>query len=124
MSRKNCRTIFTIASISSLAAIPLAAQQSPTLGWAGWARCEVVVQGAGYRDQQTHTWTMSGAPAVEGAFRVYPATWTVAGGGSLQRTAGTQTLTAQWATNVPATNAPLAVFVRASDGRMFIQARH
>jgi hypothetical protein len=70
-------------------------------------------------------WTMTGrTPSVEGAFRVYAATWSAAGGGSLQRTTGTQTLTAQWATNVPATNAPLAVFARASDGRMFIQARH
>jgi hypothetical protein len=103
----------------------VAAQASPTLGWAGWARCDIAVQGPGYRDQQTHTWTMTGGtPSAEGAFRVYAATWTVAGGGSLQRTTGTQTLTAQWATNVPATNAPLAVFARASDGRMFVQARH
>ena len=37
---------------------------------------------------------------------------------------GSQTLTVQWATNAQNLSAPLAVFVRASDGRMFIQARH
>jgi hypothetical protein len=31
---------------------------------------------------------------------------------------------AQWATNTPNMSAPIAVFVRASDQRMFIQARH
>jgi len=65
-----------------------------------------------------------GTPAVEGAFRIYPGTWSVVGSGSLQRTQGTQSLTAQWATNVPGLSAPLAVFVRASDGRVFISARH
>ena len=103
----------------------LLAQQAPQAAWAGWARCQINVTGPGYADQQTHTWTMTGSPPkVEGAFRVYPGTWSVVGGGSLQRTQGTQTLMAQWATNVPALSAPIAVFVRASDNRMFIQARH
>jgi hypothetical protein len=31
---------------------------------------------------------------------------------------------AQWTTNAPAMTAPIAIFVRASDGRMFIQPRH
>jgi hypothetical protein len=33
-------------------------------------------------------------------------------------------LRAEWATNAPGISAPLAVFVRASDQRMFIQSRH
>jgi hypothetical protein len=100
-------------------------QTLPTGAWAGWARCQVDVQGPGYTEHQTHTWTIAGGtPTVEGAFRVYPGTWSVVGGGTLQRTQGTQTLMAQWAVNVPATSAPIAVFVRASDGRMLIQARH
>ena len=101
------------------------AQQWSQASWSGWARCEISVSGQGYSDQQTHTWTMSGGtPTVSGAFRVHPATWSVVGGGSSQRTQGNQTLTVQWATNAPNLSAPLAVFVRASDGRMFIQARH
>jgi hypothetical protein len=100
-------------------------QAAPSLtGWSGWARCEVSVRGPGYTDQQTHTWIMSGgAPAVEGAFRVYPATWSVVGGGSLQRSQGAQTLRAQWAANA-SMSGPLALFVRASDGRVFLQSRH
>ena len=101
------------------------AQQSSQASWSGWARCEINVSGQGYSDQQTHTWTISGGtPTVSGAFRVYPATWSVVGGGSSQRTQGNQTLMVQWATNAQNLSAPLAVFVRASDGRMFIQARH
>ena len=102
--------------------VALAAQPA---AWTGWARCDVIVRGSGYTDQQTHTWTLAGgAPAIQGAFRIYPGTWSVAGGGSLTRTQGAQTLQAEWATNVPPMDAPLAVFVRASDGRTFIQARH
>jgi hypothetical protein len=112
--------------IALAAASPVFGQgQPPSAGWSGWARCQVNVQGPGYSDQQTHTWTLTGGtPTVEGAFRVYPGTWSVVGSGSLQRSQGTQTLTAQWATNGAPMNGPIAVFVRASDGRMFIQARH
>jgi hypothetical protein len=99
--------------------------QTPAGAWAGWARCQIDVQGPGYTEHETHTWMIAGgAPTLEGAFRVYPGTWSVVGGGGLQRTQGTQTLTAQWAVNVPATSAPIALFVRASDGRLLIQARH
>jgi len=101
------------------------AQQAAPAAWGGWARCQVTVQGPGYTDQQTHTWTIAGgAPTAQGAFQIYAGTWAVVGGGSLSRTQGTQTLTAQWATNGPNISAPIAVFVRASDNRMFIQSRH
>jgi hypothetical protein len=101
------------------------AQQAPPVAWAGWARCQITVQGPGYTDQQTHTWTISGgAPTAQGAFQIYAATWSVVGRGSLSRTQGTQALKAEWATNAPSTSAPIAVFVRASDHRMFIQSRH
>lgn len=119
--------IVTLAAIVALAQFPdgAQAQQTTPAAWAGWARCQISVQGPGYTDQQTHTWTiMGGAPTVQGAFHIYPGTWSVVGGGSLSRSQGTQTLRAQWATNTPAVSAPIAVFVRASDNRMFIQARH
>jgi hypothetical protein len=112
----------SIASVSMAAAQQSAGSQG---AWAGWARCEIRVSGQGYSDQQTHTWMIGGGtPTVSGAFRVYPATWSVVGGGSLQRTQGNQTLQAQLATSAQVLSAPIAVFVRASDGRMFVQARH
>jgi hypothetical protein len=83
------------------------------------------VQGPGYTDHQTHTWTITGgAPTAQGAFQIYAGTWSVVGSGSLTRTQGSQTLVAQWANNGPAIGAPIAVFVRASDKRVFIQSRH
>jgi len=112
-------------TVCALLASQRAATQTPPPSWAGWARCQVDVQGPGYVERRVHTWTSNGGtPTVEGAFRVYPGTWSLVGGGSLQRTQGTQTLVAQWAINGTMTNAPLAVFVRASDGRMLLQARH
>lgn len=116
----------SVAPMLALAlAAPARAQATSPLGWSGWARCEVSVQGRGYTDLQTHTWVMSGgAPSVQGAFYVYPATWSVTGSGALQRAEGAQSLDAQWTTNGPAMSAPIAVFVRASDGRMLIQSRH
>ena len=117
-----------LALTVSMVIVDLAGAQQPApsqAAWAGWARCQINVTGPGYTDQQTHTWTMTGgAPTVQGAFRIFPATWSVVGGGSLQKTVGTQMLVAQWATNSPSVSAPIAVFVRASDQRMFIQARH
>jgi hypothetical protein len=121
------RTVFLalIVAACGLIATQPASTQAPAPAWAGWARCQIDVQGPGYVERQIHTWaTTGGAPAVEGAFRVHPATWSVTGGGSLQRTQGTQTLVAQWAINGASAGAPLAVFVRASDGRLLIQARH
>jgi hypothetical protein len=112
----------SIATVSLAGAQPSAASQGL---WAGWARCEIRVSGQGYSDHQTHTWTLGGGtPTVSGAFRVYPATWSVVGGGSVQHSQGTQSLMAQWATTAQNLSAPLAVFVRASNGKMFIQARH
>ncbi len=120
-------TQVALALSLSMSSVSVAAQPSPPsqAPWSGWARCQISVSGQGYSDQQTHTWTITGgAPTLSGAFRVYPATWSVVGGGSLQHTQGNQTLMAQWATTAQNLSAPLAVFVRASDGRMFIQARH
>ena len=118
-------SVLIATGILGVLASSRASTQTPLPSWAGWARCQVDVQGAGYTERQTHTWTTSGgAPTVEGAFRVYSGTWSVVGGGSLQRTQGNQTLVAQWAINGTMAKAPLATFVRASDGRFLLQARH
>src|SRR5436190_43008 len=122
-----CRLLATATLMLTLGA-PLAAQgtSSSLLGWSGWARCDVTVRGpGGYSDQQTHTWVMpAGTPTVQGAFRVYPATWSVVGGGGFSRTQGAQTLDAQWATTAQTVSGPIAVYVRASDRSMLIESRH
>ncbi len=92
--------------------------------WSGHAQCQINVQGPGYTHQETHTWTLTGGrPTAQGAMRIYAATWSVTGQGSLQRTQGAQTLDAQWTTNAQ-TGAPIAVFIRASDGRLLIKSWH
>ena len=111
--------LLTVASTSGLSQSPL---DRP---WSGQAQCKITVQGSGYSHQETHTWTMSGgAPTLQGAIHMFPATWSVSGQGSLQRTQGAQTLKAQWTTNASLPNAPIAFFVRASDGKLVIKSGH
>jgi hypothetical protein len=126
MPQRKVNLLVLVSLVAIALASMAAAQQSASQGpWGGWARCEINVSGQGYSDHQTHTWTISSSTStVSGAFRVYPATWSVAGGGSVQRSQGNQSSVVQWATSAQNLSAPLAVFVRASDGRMFIQARH
>ncbi len=121
-----CRwsTPFALAFLAALLASRPASTQTPSPAWVGWVRCQVDVRGPGYQDQQIHTWTLpAGTPRIEGVFRIYPGTWSVVGGGSLERTQGSQTQIAQWATTALDVSAPIAVWVRA-DGQMFISARH
>ena len=93
--------------------------------WSGQAQCNITVQGPGYSHQETHTWTLgSGSPTVQGAMHIFPATWSVSGKGSLERSQGSQTLTAQWTTNASMANAPVALFVRASDGKLILKSWH
>lgn len=104
------------------AALP---SQAQTRTWSGSARCDVTVTGTGYTDQLTHTWqTTGGATTQRGAFVIYPGTWSVSGGGSLDRTTGDQTLHAQWTRSVDGMSAPISVVTRASDGVVLIQADH
>ena len=46
------------------------------------------------------------------------------GQGGLQQQQAGQAVTARWSTNVPAMNAPLAIFIRASDQRLIIKSYH
>jgi len=93
--------------------------------WTGSARCQLDIRGPGYADQQIHTWTMAGGtPTVQGAFRVYAGTWSVTGGGSWQRSYGTQVTNSRWTTTTQGVSAPMAVMARASDGAVVIQAYH
>jgi hypothetical protein len=122
------RLMTTLARVASflLVAQGAWAQTAATPApWAGWARCQVDVVGPGYTDRRTHTWTLTGgAPRMEGAFRVFPASWSVVGSGSIDRAQGGQTLTARWAVNGTSTNAPISFWVRASDARLIASSRH
>src|SRR5687768_8399036 len=91
------------------------AQSSPADGpWSGSVQCVLDVQLATYSRQETQTWTLTGAaPAREGGFRTYDATWAVTGVGRVNATA--------WTVNVPATPVKLAMFVRASDQKLIIR---
>ena len=99
---------------------------SPADGpWSGSARCRITTQGNGYSDVQTHSWSITGGvPTAQGAIRLFAGTWTVTGGGALERTQGNQTLKAQWKTNAQSSGAPISIFVRASDGRLLIKPGH
>jgi hypothetical protein len=93
--------------------------------WSGQAQCKISVQGPGYSHHETHTWTLSGSsPTLQGAIHVFPATWSVSGQGSLRRTQGSQTLNARWTTNGSLPNAPLGLFLRASDGKLVLKSVH
>jgi hypothetical protein len=91
--------------------------------WTGQIQCQLAVQSTGYAHQETQTWTISGAPTTSGAIDVYPATWSVTAQGTSQ-TMQAAALAAQWTTNVPGMNVPLAFFVRVSDNRLVIKSYH
>jgi hypothetical protein len=115
----------TLALALLLSAGPSPAQTTAPKTWNGSASCDVTVTGPGYNDQQTHKWAMTGAaPTKSGAFDIYPGTWSVSGGGSLDRTQGSQTLHAEWKRSVAGMSAPISVIVRASDGAILIGAGH
>lgn len=93
--------------------------------WSGQAQCQLAVQSQGFVHQEIQAWTLTGAaPTLQGAMQIYPATWSVSGQGGAQRPQGTQVMAAQWNNNVPGLNAPIAIFVRASDGRLVIKLWH
>jgi len=95
------------------------------LSWSGQAQCTVDVQGPGYSEHEVHTWNLSGgAPTVKGAMHIFAGTWSVTGQGSYQRSEGNQTNLVQWVMNASLSNAPIAIFVRASDRRMVIKSWH
>ena len=67
---------------------PVMTQTTAADGWSGQVQCTIGVRGAGYQDDQVHTWTLSGAPAKRNDFRDYAATWTVTGSGNRTPAAG------------------------------------
>lgn len=121
-----CLGLLAAILVGASASAALAQTVRPAdLPWVGSARCQLDIQGSGYVDQQIHTWTLTGGtPTIAGAFHVYGGTWSVTGGGSSQRTVGTQISTSRWTTNAQGVSAPIAVLARAADGAVVIQAYH
>jgi hypothetical protein len=121
---------FVVMSISftvfaSSVSAPAFCQLSPNSLWSGQAQCQLNVQSEGYIHQEIQTWTITGTPNQQSGRQVYPATWSVSSQGGAQRQLqGPQVLAAQWSGRVPGMNAPIAIFVRASDGRLLIGAWH
>lgn len=112
-----------IAIALAMWTIPTFAQSNAL--WSGSAQCTLTMQSDGYAHQETQTWTIAqGAQPLPGAMPAYPASWTVTGGGGSQRMQAAQVLAARWTSAVPAINAPIAIFVRASDRRLIIKAWH
>src|SRR5260221_12647456 len=91
--------------------------------WSGQVQCELNFQNNGYAHQEVQTWTVTGSPT-DDAKTVYPTTWSVSGQGGVQRAQGGQVLAGRWNSSVPGMNAPLRIFVRASDGRLVIKGIH
>jgi hypothetical protein len=105
----------------------LFSQSSAITGpWSGQAQCQITVQGPyGYNHSETQTWTLNGGqPTMQGAMNILPATWSVTGQGSFQKTTGSQNLVGQWKTNATPISAPLALFIRASDGMLILKSWH
>ena len=127
MRRNANHRLLPVAILSFVVAEPGSTQTSAADGpWAGWAQCQLTAQGQGYSNQQTHTWVFTGTtPTVEGAFRLYPATWTVTGQGSRQRVMGDgRTVVEQWTTAGSPRPAPISVWIRASDATLRFTSRH
>jgi hypothetical protein len=92
------RCLVVAPLLGLLSAAPARAQttQPAAQGWAGWAQCQIAIQGPGYSHNETHLWTITAAGAKQANMEIYPTTWTVTGGGSLQRVNGPTTVSAQW----------------------------
>src|SRR5262245_49732119 len=90
------------------------------LVWSGSVRCEIEMQGTGYSNHETHTWTITGPPS-PGDVPEYPGTWTVTGEGFAQptdRRKGTV-----WKTSGSAPGVRMAIFVRGQDRRWLVLLR-
>jgi hypothetical protein len=117
--------ILSILAIATGSMLSLSAQQRLATGtpnWTGSVRCEVDFKGAGYVNHETHTWTLTGAPPADGS-QDYPGTWTVSGSGSRPPTDTVRSV-ATWKTEGSAPGVRMAIFVRQSDQRLLVLARH
>jgi len=91
--------LLALTSISIFGA-PVAFAQTPVQqSWTGWAQCQLTFQSPGYSHQETHLWTITGSGTRTANVEIYPTSWTVTGGGSIDRTTGPTRVTGQWTVN-------------------------
>lgn len=116
-----------LTAVVLAAATPLCAASTAPLAqqpWSGAAVCRIEAKGPGYRDQQTHTWTLSGgAPNGSGAIQVHPATWSVSGSGEFASNQSTLRLIGEWNTAGQA-YAPFAIGHRRNPRSMAARQLH
>jgi len=92
--------------------------------WSGSVECTVTEQDQTYQRQEVQTWAITGAaPTQQGAMQVYPATWSDTGAGQLLRAQAAQTNYTAWQSGAQGA-ASIAVFIRASDGRLIISTKN
>src|SRR5882762_9539395 len=111
---KGLPNITALCSLMVLLTVPVSSQSMQDAVWTGQIQCQLNVQNNGYTHQEVQTWTVIGSPT-DDTKTVYPATWSVSGQGGLQRTQGGQILAGRWNSSVAGMDAPLRIFVRASD---------
>jgi hypothetical protein len=117
-------TLFIATILTALSLIPVKSAFAQG-SWIGQVQCQLAIQANGSAHTETQTWTLTGGPpTLQGAIEVYPATWSVSGEGSQQRTVGVQLLASLWKSTVPGISAPIGIFVRASDNRLVIKSMH
>ena len=79
------RVGFAVVMIVALTRAASAQTPSVTDGpWAGWVQCVLSAHGGTYRDDQVHTWRITGPPRAFGnsTTRHWPGSWSVEGRGS------------------------------------------
>jgi hypothetical protein len=121
-----------VAALAAAGARPAMAQTPSTLvgtDWVGTVRCDIKATAQGYLHEERQTWTLNGgAPTTQGAFLVFPATWTVTGQGTHDRTGQTSRRVAQWTAAVPGpnapVNAPIAFMAAPVTGQINVQLWH
>jgi hypothetical protein len=108
------KKVLVTAGAYALCLGPGIAQGAPAAQpWSGQVECKVHSGGAAARTE-TQTWTLTGgAPTQQGAFTMYPATWSATGKGDGLRGA--------WTLDAPAQPTVITVFVRASDQRLIFK---
>jgi hypothetical protein len=95
------------AALLGLATTATMSYAQQPANWTGAIRCDIQSTAPGYSHQESQTWTLTGAaPATQGSVTVYPATWSVSGQGSHDRTRNATRRVAQWTASVAGPNAP------------------
>jgi hypothetical protein len=95
--------LFGVLSITAVTATFAQTPAPVAQTWAGFAQCQIAIEGPGYTHAETHRWEITGAGTRQSNLEIYPATWTVTGAGSLQRR-GRTLVPEQWSGTGTLTN--------------------